>query len=790
MSLFRNLFIIFLLFPVLGQGQDGYVIEKNISKESIHEFLDYYIDEGATLFIEDVISDPTLDFKNPDKEKFLRLGVTKDAVWLRLRIKNSTNQDTRLVIHFEDPSLYDVRQYVVSGDQYISQYSGTSVKANRKAVSGNENAFNLSLGPDEEKLIYYRIESRNFISLPVSISSFSKFYIESRTQRFIQGVYYGIIIWIIILGLYFYFLFKRPVFIYYTLSVFFLALITGIYDGITPELFHGFILATNGYYEFYFSAFSNIFSLLFMIRFLSIKDNAPFIFRATIITILSILVFLLIGLIDSGLALQLTSIFSIPVMILMLAGGYIGVRKRIGLSKYYLVAYLATSLAVTISILSLFDVITYNYYIKYTLHVGFLLNFIILAFGLNKKVVEFQTELVEKEREKEQLRKEIIEQKNKELEDEIEDRTRDIINKEINLRSILDNNTNDAIWLVDSEYRLIDFNKYMKVNFEAAYEGTVLERGTYILDLIPIEELKQTWKSRYLETMKGEEGVYLDEYPALGGGKQYFQINTYPIRDSKEVIGVSVYARNITGLKNSQEELKLRNEELEKLNKELDRFVYSASHDLKAPLSSVLGLINIFKQEKDQDNQKELLKMMESSILKLNRFIKDIENYSRNTRTEILKEDFDLKKLIDETFEDLKFLEGADKISKKITFTGPEVVCTDYQRISIILSNLINNAIRYSVNFKNAQDIIIEIDVKVNDDEVCMHIRDNGPGISEEHINQIFEMFYRVHENISGTGLGLYIVQETVIKLGGSIDVESEVGEGTTFTVVVPNNKS
>ncbi|HNP17319.1 MAG TPA: two-component regulator propeller domain-containing protein [Fulvivirga sp.] len=223
------------------------------------------------------------------------------------------------------------------------------------------------------------------------------------------------------------------------------------------------------------------------------------------------------------------------------------------------------------------------------------------------------------------------------------------------------------------------------------------------------------------------------------------------------------------------------NAELIKVNKELDRFVYSASHDLRAPLASVLGLVAIGKIENSLDSKNKCFDMIDESINKLDVFITEIIDFSKNQRLEISNSTFDIKEFIDEILTELKYLDRSGKINIQVN-CDIEKVHTDKHRLSVILHNLIANAINYNDN-KNGY---LKINVQEEKSKIRISVEDNGRGIAPEHLGRIFEMFYRAEHDKSGSGLGLYIVKETIEKLKGYINVESKLDVGTTFTVYLP----
>lgn len=231
--------------------------------------------------------------------------------------------------------------------------------------------------------------------------------------------------------------------------------------------------------------------------------------------------------------------------------------------------------------------------------------------------------------------------------------------------------------------------------------------------------------------------------------------------------------------------VKKQNEALRKVNAELDRFVYSASHDLRSPLASILGLINVAREDDSWDKH-EYLMLIEKSVKKLDSFIGDIIDFSRNARLEVVPEPIEFESFVKDILEDLRYIENFDKIAKRISVNLPSQFNTDSKRLRMVLSNVIANAIKHH-SPKVDRENYLSIDVGGDQSQVVIQVADNGPGISKEHQVDIFKMFFRANSRTSGSGLGLYIVQETVNKLGGRIIVASRPGEGTTFTIYIPN---
>ena len=235
----------------------------------------------------------------------------------------------------------------------------------------------------------------------------------------------------------------------------------------------------------------------------------------------------------------------------------------------------------------------------------------------------------------------------------------------------------------------------------------------------------------------------------------------------------------------AEQKIQDKNAELIKVNSELDRFVYSASHDLRAPLSSLLGLINISKLSTDAEESKQYLTMMEGRITHLDGFIKEIIDYSRNSRLQVGEDTVNLRNLVTDVIDNLRFSEHASQIKIEVLVSSDAQVTTDANRLKVILTNLISNSIRYADFTK--KNPLIQVEAIANATETRILVRDNGQGIAKEHHDKIFDMFYRASDNSNGSGLGLYIVAETLERINGSIELSSEPGTGSTFVVVLPN---
>lgn len=237
------------------------------------------------------------------------------------------------------------------------------------------------------------------------------------------------------------------------------------------------------------------------------------------------------------------------------------------------------------------------------------------------------------------------------------------------------------------------------------------------------------------------------------------------------------------------EEARKTDDELKLKNEELNHFVYRVAHDLRAPIISVEGLINIMKLELEskKGNLEPFILLLEDRMKHLDRFIQDILSYSRNIRTAINVEKIDFKKTIDSCFDELHYLDNAKDIQKIITINGSDFY-NDRIRVYEIFRNLISNAIKYADKNKAQSKIMIR--VQTNEKMTEINIRDNGIGMSGEILPRIYDMFFRGHESSKGSGIGLYLVRQSIEKMQGRIKVRSTPEKGTEFKIYLPNISS
>jgi PAS domain S-box-containing protein len=342
------------------------------------------------------------------------------------------------------------------------------------------------------------------------------------------------------------------------------------------------------------------------------------------------------------------------------------------------------------------------------------------------------------------------------------------------LFSELFNSSPMAIVLLDGHGNVEQVNR----GFELLFGYTITElKGKSLNEFIVPQELES--EGNDLNTLISAEQIIRIESIRQRRDDELIPVIIYgvPVHQEDKTIGIFGVYVDISEQKKIEEELKIR-------NSELDNFVYKVSHDLRAPLSSVLGLVNLARLPGNDDDPAEYLRIIGDKVGQLDHFISDVLSHSKNLKLDVKSGVIDFNVIIEKTFKDLSYMRGADQVKRNVEINGG-IFCSDPWRIGEIFRNLISNAIKY----RKLNNVSCEVSIQVNitPDLASITFRDNGIGISAENMNKIFEMFYRASEQSEGSGLGLYIVKNAVEKLGGQVNVKSSPNKGTQFEISLPN---
>ncbi len=396
------------------------------------------------------------------------------------------------------------------------------------------------------------------------------------------------------------------------------------------------------------------------------------------------------------------------------------------------------------------------------------------------------------------------------------------------LKNIIES-TDTPIVALDNEYKILANNKahcrliYQLFGVNIQIGDNILEKIKHLPEGYAI--MSETWK----KALSGEKMIKQEQFLDINQHTKYYEV-TYSLlyNNLGKIIGATAISRDITetkeyeaqmrkmadqqeamieNLARQNEELTLQEEQLrqsnleeQKMHKlleeereqlternfELDQIIYKTSHDVRSPITSMMGLVEILKEEKDLSRIAEYVGFLEKRIYDLDRFTKSMLNYGKAQRAELERDKIEFATMFNSCFLELQYHPNYEKLHKKVEIKNPEIpFFTDAFRLKIILSNLISNAVKY----QNLYHIHSFLKINVEIQATCANIilQDNGIGIPPQYLDKVFDMFFRATDKSEGSGLGMYIVKQTLKKLGGNVKIESEMGKGTNIFIHLPN---
>ncbi|HEU5291328.1 MAG TPA: ATP-binding protein, partial [Cyclobacteriaceae bacterium] len=223
--------------------------------------------------------------------------------------------------------------------------------------------------------------------------------------------------------------------------------------------------------------------------------------------------------------------------------------------------------------------------------------------------------------------------------------------------------------------------------------------------------------------------------------------------------------------------------ELQRVNTELDNFTYHASHDLRAPIATILGLVNLGTKETSLEGIYGYLEMIRGRVNHLDNILNDLKAVSFNNSSDLAMEAFDFRNELNAILESLNDPHHLFQIDVDINQSVDFI--TDHTRMRTVLRNLLANSFK-SYNPSNSVSFI-KLKIRVERSHASFQLKDNGTGMEWIHKGRIYDMFFRGTTQSTGTGLGLYIVKSMVEKLKGNISFESTLYKGSTFLMSIPN---
>lgn len=297
-------------------------------------------------------------------------------------------------------------------------------------------------------------------------------------------------------------------------------------------------------------------------------------------------------------------------------------------------------------------------------------------------------------------------------------------------------------------------------------------------DLVNKEEIQEL---RKFIKKAVKQGIWSGEFSYEGHEGEHIPVSQVIIahkNSRNDVEYLSTILRDISQQKEIEKNLTYKNDEL-------DTFVYRASHDLRGPITSLFGLLNIAKYEIEDSKSKEYMVMFDAQVNRLNNIINNLMELTKIKEKDVAHDLIDFEEMVKESIASFAQLKNYDSINFRIEIEADLAYHGDKSLLATIIQNLIENGIKYA-NAKVDSFVRIQIKRFVPNNTLHIKVSDNGQGIPEDHKEKVFNMFFRGNESATGTGLGLYILKNAVDKLGGKIRLSSEQKLGTVFSIFLP----
>ncbi|MFN6946500.1 MAG: sensor histidine kinase [Cytophagaceae bacterium] len=359
------------------------------------------------------------------------------------------------------------------------------------------------------------------------------------------------------------------------------------------------------------------------------------------------------------------------------------------------------------------------------------------------------------------------------------------------------------VWTADKDGKMTYFNKLWVDYTGLSYDTLLKNDWGDIVHFEDVEKNKEIWQKAFesgedfqfqyrLRNKYNEYRWHLScavaQKDQNGNPLMWLGTNT-DIHDLKVVQEDLIDSRK--QLEKINEELSLNNGQLKKTNNDLDNFVYTASHDLKAPISNIEGLITTLEDSiysgVDKEEIKAIFEMIKASLQRFKNTIRDLTEISKvqNDVSEN-QEEIDLYEMIEDVSLSIRDQIKESQASIKMDLSGCSKIKFSRKDLKSIIYNLLSNAIKYRCQEKSPE---IYIKTESSDEHLILTVKDNGLGFSEDNLTKAFSMFKRFHAHVEGSGIGLYIVKRIMDNNGGDISLTSSLGEGSEFKLFFKHPK-
>lgn len=347
-------------------------------------------------------------------------------------------------------------------------------------------------------------------------------------------------------------------------------------------------------------------------------------------------------------------------------------------------------------------------------------------------------------------------------------------------RSIVENSA-DGYALIESDGKIRDLSPYGKVRFKF---NPINEQGYFRTELIHLDHRSNAIKTFFeVAEQRGEIRNLEVKYQVGKNEFRWIESTLYNLLDEPSVAAVVLNYRDITLRKQEEEQKQALIEELIQSNFDLKQFGFITTHNLRAPLTNLLAIVELLDFKKIPDETtKELLTAFRTATFQLNDTLNDlIKVLFIKDNKYVARSEVEFQSVVEKNKHDLNALISSAEINIETDFSEAPSIFFDASYLECILLNLMSNSIKFA---SAERKLHIKILTRIEGEFIVLEFSDNGIGMDMERVkDRIFGLYQRFHERSDSKGIGLYLIHSQVTALGGKISVRSKVNEGTTFFI-------
>lgn len=785
---FLCLVLILLSPPLLGLTiEPDLAMTTPIKEVVLSDEVDQY-DLGYDLFyLEDQSSDLTIedlftivdDRFIPGQSETYNFGMTHSAYWLKVNVNNPLSHQKKL--YLEVAYAHHDHIYVYATDKnntIISQHkTGDNLPFETREIENRHFIFSLDFRPEANTTIYIRIKSEGTLQIPLTLWSPEGFLEKLEHDRFGLGIYFGIMLVLILYNTFIYLSVRDISYLYYVCYIFSFSLFAFWLNGLGVQYFWPNSPISGMHLGLFSALLACYFSMLFSIHFLEVRKNAPLFIPFFYTMFIIALILFIVGLTMAYPYLIYSVIFVSTISaISAIVLGVISLKKKVFSAQFYLLAFIALDVGVLLVAFKALGILPTVFITEYGSQIGSAVEGILLSIALGNRI----NQLTKREIKAQQSSIESLEL----YENLYNKSSQGLFQYTIKTNSLRCNDAFAQLFGFNSSTEAsFEHNPLIHFSQEVQYDlpKRLAELG-FINDYearinSPLLKLNQeVWASITLRTLKNSQGRTIQ----IDGSMT--DISDKKLKERAE--------RERYDEEKKRFEAEKKQDISEEKNKAKTQFFASMSHEFRSPLTAILGYSQIAgRSTASEEDIRKYVKTIRSSAEHMLLLINDVLDLSKieAQQLDVTLVNIDLMALLQEVYDFIWILADNKNIAFNINYNLPlpSTFVSDPMRLKQALINLCSN----SVKFTSEGSVTIHVSSDESNEKLVFAVEDTGVGLKPGQTKSIFEAFVQAggstSQNYGGTGLGLHISKLIANKLGGDISVESKYHQGSTFTIDV-----